>query len=354
MGHGDPGRRREHGAEQQNDGQDRQDRFSERAVPFPPGQDEQGARQGKAPAKCGKADRGKSVERQQELEVGTGETAVKNNVMEDQHDQTKHAARKDRPQIAQAPMRKQDDCGAEIIGKDDGQALDPDERRRPHQHRSEEQLRPGRVAPEVARQKPERRDDQQQGKGHPRELKALHQDGGTEQEGRKQEPVEEIPLHHPVQDQAQDERREKNEEDRREVDGPLAENRVKEARHPGKERGRDRIEPAVPGFEKSPRSCKILRLEAEGKSRRVDLEGPVQGEVFHLDIMNAFLVGCEALGRENVKRTRERREDDNEKKPFTGVSFHLSRVRFSTTGTDRAAFRPRPGIFSGTRRGSGD
>ena len=62
---------------------------------------------------------------------------------------------------------------------------------------------------------------------------------------------------------AQDKRREKHEEDRREVDGPLAENREKEARHPWKERRRCRVEPAITGFEKTSRSRHVCGFKAE-------------------------------------------------------------------------------------------
>ena len=156
----------------------------------------------------------------------------------------------------------------------------------------------------MACQQPARRDDQQQREAHPRELKALHQDGGTEKKGRKQEPVEEIPLHHPVQNQPEDKRRQKHEEDGREVDSPLAENREKEARHPWKERRRCRVEPAITGFEKTSHSRHVCGFKAEGLSRARYFERPVQGEVLHLHVLNAFLVGSQSRRRQTVKQAR--------------------------------------------------
>jgi hypothetical protein len=80
------------------------------------------------------------------------------------------------------------------------------------------------------------------------------------------------------------------------------------------------MEPALTDFEEASRPRKVLRLETKAKRRRMDLAGPVQGEVFHLDVVDTFFIGGEPRGRENVKYTRERREDDQEEELFTGVS----------------------------------
>jgi len=193
----------------------------------------------------------------------------------------------------------------------------------------------------MARQEPERRHDQQQGEGRARKYQALHENGGAKQEGRKQQPVETVLSHHPIQGQTHDQRREKQKQDRREHDGLFAENRVEQARGPGKERRRNGIEPPVPGFEKAPRPCEVLCVEACGKPLSLDLERPIEDDVLHLHVLDAFLVGGKARRRENVERARERREDDDEKKIFTGISFHFFRIRVSTAGLDPGVCPPR-------------
>ncbi len=195
----------------------------------------------------------------------------------------------------------------------------------------------GRMIPEMAHQEPERRDDQEQREGHPRKLKALHQDGGAEKKGRKQEPVERNPSASPGpgsgRGQAPIETRRGSARSRRSA-----------RRKPGK-RGSPSMERAAAV---SRRACRRgLRKDLAVPARSAPQsrgdepatrisKDPCRTKFFICTYWTPFLVGREPRGRQSVTtRPRAPRGRQRERDSHRGFSsFHSCSVQQS-----RAAVR---------------